>query len=149
MKKLFMMLFAAAAVSTALATDSYLYWMLSDTPESAQEYSYAVLTGTDGDVEIRVPSAKGEPLLAAFTPDASIKEGGSYYLELFSENDESLWKGYSFSYAELAQMGALSSQGAQGPFTGKAVDMGGVPEPTSGLMLLIGMAMLGLKRKRA
>lgn len=150
MKKLFMMLFAAVAVSTAMATDSFLYWMLSGAPESAQEYSYAVLTGTDGSViEVRAPSDDTGVILAAFTETPSIKEGGSYYLELFSEGDESLWKGYSFSYAELAQMGALSSAGAQGPFTGSAVDMGGVPEPTSGLMLLIGMAMLGLKRKRA
>lgn len=146
MKKLFVMLFAAVAVSTALATDSYLYWFASPTSVGG-DYSYAVLSGTGGDIEFRVASDSSGAIAAAFTPDA-ITEGGSYYLELFNESDQSLWKGYTFTYAELQQMGALLPVGASGPFTGSPVDMAGVPEPTSGLMMLLGFALLGLKRKR-
>ena len=147
MKKLFVTLFAVAAVSTALATDSYLYWFASPTSVGG-DYSYAVLTGTGGDIEFRAASDASGAIAAAFTETAAITEGGSYYLELFNDSDVSVWKGYTFTYAELQQMGALLPDGASGPFKGSPVDMAGVPEPTSGLMMLLGFALLGLKRKR-
>lgn len=148
MKKLFVMLFAAVAVSTALATDSYLYWMMSSNPLGSTPYYYAALTQTGGTViELSDASDSSGAIAAAFTKNP-ISEGGSYYLELFNESDQSLWKGYTFTYAELQQMGALRSVDASGPFKGSPVDMAGVPEPTSGLMMLLGFALLGLKRKR-
>ena len=81
----------------------------------------------------------------------------SYYIELATYDSSTgiSSKGSvgSLKYADIATSGLLSA--AQGLAQVKATwgNMQGstkvVPEPTSGLMMLVGMALLGLKRRRA
>lgn len=58
--------------------------------------------------------------------------------------------GYSATYSELSSSvwkSMTEIQGAVTAYTGGTYSS--VPEPTSGLMLMLGLALMGLKRKRA
>lgn len=76
-----------------------------------------------------------------------------FFIELFDANNKLVGK------SEIAERGSLSNYIAASEFSAGFADKnawtGGkytstaVPEPTSGLLLLIGAAMMGLRRKRA
>lgn len=156
MKKLIAMLVAVAAVATVKASDSYLMWMIG---EGAPAFNYASLyvdKGAGGVVAIdefltgvesgtQTTLAQVSSLIATDKPDTSYK----YYVELLNEVGEATYKSGLFGYSEVA---SYIYQAPGVPPTG-AFDMGqggftAVPEPTSGLMMLLGFALLGLKRKR-
>jgi hypothetical protein len=72
-------------------------------------------------------------------------EVGSFLVELWNESDERV--GYSdCSYADLANYIYNSTTG--GGSTSPMVVSQVVPEPTSGLLTLLGLAGLALRRKR-
>ena len=75
-----------------------------------------------------------------------------YYIELLNYDGSTythLANTSGTTYADLSgaiSSGALSAQGMTAIWTGTAVVT--TPEPTSGVLLLMGFAMLGLKRKK-
>ena len=84
-------------------------------------------------------------------------EGYSYAVEYITYDSstgtyEQGIEGDKFTYAQLYNLGVLYENDSWATGAQKALMWNGVqavPEPTSGLMVLLGMALLGLKRKKA
>ena len=94
-------------------------------------------------------------IVAGATPTLSDLKGYgsvdySFYVELYNAAGDSVYKTQAVSYNSLLSSGYIATGGvltpavlATGGFNGAAV-----PEPTSGVLLLIGGAMLALRRRR-
>lgn len=167
MKKLFLIL----GVGLTLAVNAdILYWMV-DTPDVAGKtisnesttfsWNYAILTIQDNDILYSGSSSGGTKLTYE---DAVILDGagayayadigesysGKYFLiELFSSDDQWI-AGYSKAanasdVASFIRRSSMSVPPAAGFGQGATY---AVPEPTSGLLFLIGGMLLGLKRRR-
>lgn len=71
----------------------------------------------------------------------------SFQLELYNENWDLVGRGMLVSYEELRH--AIFEGGSAGALhTWNAVGPAPVPEPTGGTLVLLGFALLGLRRKR-
>jgi hypothetical protein len=109
---------------------------------------YAVISGVDTAVSTVKASSTGA--IAATTFENAALEAGTYYDFFLSYEDA----GKQFvSTAKNVQAQATSTAnitfGNMQSATQNASNWQSVPEPTSGLLLLLGMAGLALKRKRA
>lgn len=140
------------ALFAGLANAEYLYWSVGSTYNtyvSGTDYTAArLMATTDG-------SNYSEIDYIASTPDKSYANLGStqyanFYIELFNYSNEQTYRTETIAYSNLsdAVFGSMESLASV-----KAVWMGGsttvaTPEPTSGLLMLMGFAMLGLKRKK-
>ena len=140
---------------TANADDYYLYWMLGDTITDATtgatvQYDYAKvsLDGTYLNL-FEGATAQGTEIGSAMAGTAyywgTFQSGNTFLFELYSDTDTQL--GTSMLSYEVASLSGFigNSQTVHGaPYV-----LTNVPEPTSGLLMLIGMAGLALRRKRA
>lgn len=169
MKKL-IALFAVAAMA-GLAQADVLYWMVGGTQMDLESWDsaklYANKTGYNYGGELVASISRGDlEFLDTVTSSKVDGAGYSFYLELFKGTD-SVGKSYlssvamgdssnqgAVSWADLVKAGAVVSDimeaGTATPYAGfaKFTTADVVPEPTSGLLVLLGMAVLGLKRKR-
>ena len=168
MKKLVMMLALVVAVISAKA--ACVDWAVGGTSDQVGTTVY-LLTSIDDydDVAALSAAAVSSADIAAAargkysTPsktanDASITSSASFYYAIVATD------GKSFSYVEATGMASKvydpslqeSSKGAFNTInsatilagTSKSFGGGDVPEPTSGLLLLLGGAMLALRRKQ-
>lgn len=169
MKNIIKSLLLTAAIgigSAALAdgTSSYMYWMLSDMPEdtpAAWTYAKVKVVGA-ADAEI----AAGLSYLTAYTSGAQMfgKENdgtydyisstlatiGSQYLdssykfivELYNDSDDIM--AYS---AAIMGNNVIAGSSPIG-LTDNAFGGAHIPEPTSGLLALLGFGVLALRRRR-
>lgn len=162
-----------SGVLCASARADLLYWMVD--PELSaqyQDYKYAAVSVLDannpkgdaiGRLDIRnddneslgprVPSMvfgdDGIGLYAAFGD----YDGAGYLfrIELLGDDDRSIAAGESLGIASLGdyistvEKAMDPTQAKVDPWTGGAFT---VPEPTSGLLMLLGVAALGLRRKK-
>ena len=149
--------FAAILALAGFAHAGALYWQV-DTSAADAAYNevwdsaslFVVKTGeTTGGELLDGLVAGAAPTLTDLGDYGSI--GWSFYVELYNAAGDLVYKGYDFSYADLLKSGYISTTGVLTPsvlgtggFNGAAV-----PEPTSGVLLLIGGAMLALRRRRA
>ena len=115
---------------------------------------YAVVSGVDTLVDTATASSAGTVANKAFSSDVLV--GGNSYDFFFTVEDGS--KTFKSTYVAAAAQATSTSNinfGNQATATQNAsnwASSGGgepVPEPTSGLLVLIGAAGLALKRKRA
>lgn len=176
MKSLFFFILAAGFAVSAQA--SYLFWQVDSGTEVNQyaidnDYGYARLrmfdnvSGTrttadfqNDDIVAGVNGTVAPVKLAADfdnSIEVSLLEGNSYYIELLA------WNGSSYvgvgastvmSYTELASAGYTYSNAdlADIPKLNLKIWNGGaytVPEPTGALLMVLGLAFLGLKRRMA
>ena len=168
MKKLIFSIVAAAAFA-AFADDDYqtLYWQI--TADSLGGYSdaayanlYATLDGSRVSVDESISGASGFSMLSENKNksiginldgwNGGVLDGAMFYVELLNESGNFMAQSAGISYANLQSFidrnysGSGIPQVATGPavFTSYAV-----PEPTSGLLMLLGFAGLLLRRKRA
>ncbi len=177
MKKIFFTLAVVFAMITVAKADSYLYWMMDDASFEKYDGKYnsvkimydatgssaweALTLYTYGDSGM---TSLGESV-AADALEAQYNAGGGYYIKLAADitgnssfiielfNDQI---GVIGQTAELAYSsrtaGSIAEMTAAGIFTPATTPwaMGpvGAPEPTSGLLMLLGMAALGLKRRK-
>ena len=107
---------------------------------------YAVIGGSATEVSTAAVNA-GAITATTFSNDSLV--GGNVYDFYFVITDG----GKSFSSAHVSATAQATSTSTiafanQGPATQNASNWQVVPEPTSGLMLLLGVAGLALKRKR-
>ena len=160
--KLIAVLAIALVATIARAADSYLYWMVEGATYNtdAVNFSYATVS-TDGGssyLSLYSPGASSSETTyllsdgsnASYGAPAGVYAGfdgevGSFLVELWNESDERV--GYQdYSYSALASYiyNGTTGGSAVAPFGVTSV----VPEPTSGLLTLFGLAGLALRRKR-
>ena len=75
-----------------------------------------------------------------------------FYVELVNYSTSQSWsmnKNYPWSYNDLVSQGYISTgSNMSTPFASGAAALGSTPEPTSGMLLLIGGSLLALRRRR-
>lgn len=166
MKTMKNMVLAAVAFSASLAfadVSNYFYWGID---ESMPDFTYAVLswtlesgagygkvtdqeTGTVLDSNIFM-MGKGEGMLAEI--GSGNLQGSTYSVELFDENGNSIAQSEAFAYAAIAGSGNFFYTDMDPNLIGTTpylFSTGAVPEPTSGLLMLVGLGAMALKRRRA
>ena len=157
MKTLKFILAAAAAImlgSAMAAEDSYLYWMVSDAhyyeaPGDPISFNYATISVDDGATYLSPAqsadstgySTSGGVYSGVFDSD-SVK---SFLVELWDDNNDRVgWMRYSASSLKDYFYQNAGAHGEGSPFMVSQV----VPEPTSGVLLLLGMGGLALRRRK-
>ena len=147
---------AAMVCGIALAEDSYLYWQINQEGESEPiEFAYAQVkaTGDGGVVYVGASlgvegGKKSNPINSVFDA-ATYGEGTGYsfVVELMNSGLDVIGESATFSYADIAPY-IWSPMGQTGASAWTVTTFNSVPEPTSGLLLLIGVAGLALRRRR-
>ena len=163
MKKL--VLFAAVLAAMMTVRADVLYWMVSDDyakdAGSSGDSTFATLYATDdnGATKHELATATGSAVADAyaysdyFTANISSYSGSSYsyFIELVNgvkttpESYNNLLNNGYISVGGISTPTSLAG-GGFGQATGSATY--NVPEPTSGLLFLVGGMLLGLKRRR-
>jgi len=174
MKKIISILAVGFAL---LANADYIYWMV-DNPATGNDisgspvdggfnWSTAVLsiqndgrlvsgiTATSFDGATATLSSTAAATLASYDAYATANIGTGYsgknfLIELFADNG-SWMAGYSVSAADSAIAKYIFSENSMSTMPAQGFGQGvtyAVPEPTSGLLFLVGGMLLGLKRRR-
>ena len=164
-KWIFACLALAFVCMNALADDgySYLYWLVDET-ESAEQIPFAYATLTESSTGAAIDTlwansyAESDKLgiTAGYSPVGWGSDLGDYansaysfYVEIFGLNNESLGLSSTLSYLALYSSGYLGTGGIGTQATAAwEVSAFTVPEPTSGMLFLLGLAGLALRRKR-
>ena len=159
MKKiLFGLIVAIAAIS---ARAEYLYWSVGTTTEvdgrSVNSYNYAVLYARNESTGVSTALSTKSVVVSDYA-DLGVYVGTdyTYYIELINYNSSgptATLAGSSYdSRTAYADIGACRWDGSEIAKASVMAFTGGTfhatPEPTSGLLMLMGFAMLGLKRKK-
>lgn len=146
-----------------------LYWMVDTTNPGFNGYTgsdvaYAVLNvipASDATPGQAVTPGSGTAIDAlavnGTTAAPTLADLGSYtssqysfFVELFNASDQSIYTQHAVNYNDLVSSGYVSTGGinvpsvlATGGFNGASV-----PEPTSGVLMLIGASLLALRRRK-
>lgn len=138
---------------TLVVHADYLYWMVEVDDNYVKSGTYdAVALMADGSQIDKVSwnaistcDDAGWPVITELTAS----DAASYYIELLQgEKVVADSRSYDavYSLAQLQNMGAIHTGSAMSPALGAATFA--IPEPTSGLLFLMGGILLGLKRRR-
>lgn len=159
MKKI---LVAMAAIAAITASADYMYWMVGEDVDSADEtktWATAKLVQSEpGPTAIgtltRATAAElrdvGTYASSYLLGDASTYNSATFFIELYNSKNEFIAKSDLGSGESLAQFiftnNSMKPNGATALVP--AASTYNVPEPTSGLLFLVGGMLLGLKRRR-
>ena len=153
---------ALASLVAVSAKAEALYWQVEQ-GSTDQEFEYAILNVTGGDLTdpVRLAGAAAEgtapnQYVSVQNTDISSYANSSYsfFVELANYNNgwEVVAANDPINYNNLSQYIATGFVDAQSIASAGGYNMGdgahAVPEPTSGLLLLMGGAMLALRRRR-
>ena len=150
MKKLLFGIAVAAGLS-AFAAPSAIYWNMDGYAEFTTA-QYATLFAAIGDgVDTGADWTQiAENFDGRFKATVGELGGYSYYVQLFNEANEAIAESATLSWQDLLDANAVSeSMTPAGAGTATFGSFTAVPEPTSALLMLLGMAGLALKRKNA
>ena len=156
MKKI---LAAMAAIAAITASADYMYWMVGEDVDSEYDWTTAKLTQSNAEPSTTIGTlskSNAESLRAmdayAFSSlqgDASTYNVATYFIELYN-GDTFLAKSELGTGSSLASF--IFGDNTMSPIAGSglmpAANTYNVPEPTSGLLFLVGGMLLGLKRRR-
>ena len=158
MKKVLLALAIGASTMFAQA-DSYLYWMLAEAPSttssgyspqpSFDDYAVRVYDGqkylTFGNSDETFAYAEsGQSYSNLLVSDPTVQ---SFMIELWNDPDANE-ASYRTSYINMASYIRPASEHALSGMMVAASQFHSVPEPTSGMMFLLGTMLLGLRRKK-
>lgn len=128
------------------------YVKLSDL-ESGGTLADLAAAGKTGAVAGKYPASGDMASPVGVDLDALNLAGGAsayaYYIELINSENAHVAYGEALSYSYLAAQGYVSSDLPSIPTVWHGGTFNAVPEPTSALMMLFGVAFLGLKRRKA
>lgn len=162
MKTLFKIgVFVAGMFFAVSAQASTLYWQVTQgTTDQAFQYARLKVTGGDLASPTVVDMAEAEGTAPNNYVSITSSElgqygadGYSFFVEMVNySNDEfqTVATGATYSYNELVSSGYVATGPTSIPAAqAAAANMGSpIPEPSSGLLLLMGGAMLALRRRR-
>ena len=153
--------FAAVTFFAVSVQASALYWQVTADTGATFEYAQLMVTGggLSDPIALDMVEAEGSGPNYVTLTNTELGEYGtdaySFFVEMVNySNDqfETVATGATYSYNELVSSGyvatgATSTAAAQA--AASQANMGSaVPEPSSGLLLLMGGAMLALRRRR-
>ena len=161
MKKLIVAVAILAGLQFSAVAD-ILYWQVPAGAYVEQRFgdrfAYAQLyAGVDGGWQaVNEAGWFYAPAMHSTTPamvaeaDFSGLAPDSFYVEYYGTQNEALGHSHAYTLESLAKFGFVSSGGnpptvATGAWTPTFI----IPEPTSGMLMLLGFAGLALRRKRA
>ena len=175
MHKLIALVMVLMAVCFARAdiTDQYLYWMIDQSSSSEPiEFFYAQLYADNGTERVALEITDGtttspyvlpsdfdetkDPPVGTYTDPTYSQLAGllgpdyssySFYVELFDGSDNLLGASQSVAYNDLKSY-IYSNLSLDGEIPYAFVPTVPVPEPTSGLLVSLGLALLALRRRR-
>jgi len=155
---------ALCAASAYAAADSYIYWMVDDAkysynPSESVSFKYATISVDGGETYLSLydtaGNVTGKGLLANQDGSPGTSTGSAYaglfddtsavsfLVELWMDSSTKVgWQTYSMDMVAGSIFKGTEGGGGS-PLRVTSV----VPEPTSGLLLLLGVAGLALKRK--
>ncbi len=153
----------AAMLVTATASAGTLYWQVAS--DTGVEFSTAKIVVTQGDSRVTElgetfatdlgDSGTGTYLTMQQTDISSYSDNQySFFVEMvnYASDPETVTQGYTYSYDELLSAHYVSFDATDVEIVTAAASAGNmgsaVPEPSSGLLLLMGGAMLALRRRR-
>jgi len=163
------------AATFSVQAETYLYWMIdtaaarsagfdykaaklvasqSSTWSWAADANYLSPYGSDGAVsvtkqQIADADGMGDGFYSALGSDTT---GRTYFIELLADSGSVLAYSEGLSYASASSYLSSLTQfdpGASSLWTASTFTTAPIPEPTSGMMLLLGVAALALRRRRA
>lgn len=146
---------------SALADGEILYWQINNSQADSAGYSYAQLyysvdgeisgTTLDADGWTYVKSENAGSEIGAALLSGMTGSSASFFVEYFNDANEKIGYSDAVLFSTLANSGYVGNLQSQPivPHAGAWTPSFAVPEPTSGLLMLIGLAGLALRRKRA
>lgn len=149
MKKLIVL--AAIIVASVAANAASFKWVAGNIygSDTATKWSGTVSLFAEGISDaIQTVSASSGAINSTFTTSA-VTGGNSYNFYMVIEDGDKTFTSSSVAVVAQATSTANILFGNMATATQNASNWAAVPEPTSGLLLLLGMAGLALKRKRA
>ena len=165
MKKTMLMIIVALTGAALHADYQYLYWMVDETHDTDQyQFTYATVkagdssylylydqSGNTGDYKFYASDVVtgANAGLSTSAGYAGLGDGNysdsTFLFELWNQYDEKVgWKSVSYS----ALSGNIFANTQSGSGSTPYVVSNLVPEPTSGMLLLIGIAGLALRRRK-
>lgn len=159
MKRGLVGLLLVAGIAAHAEYSSYFYWQVD---ASVVDFSYAQLRLSGGSQYFTIGDTAYTKVGAETPDDASLGRSTlavaanlgayasgeySFLVEVFGEDGGLLASSDVFSYDDIAGAFVYSDIGSTLSGTAYGVSVSNVPEPTGGVLLLLGLAALGLRRK--
>jgi len=159
--------FSMLAALPAVADVEALYWQVTEEMSSPIQFTAAAFAAVNGDNVTYLADSLGNTWQAANSDKATTETvasvlgqdystGWSFYIELMNQDDGGNWysagridnNGSNYSWSDISSHVYSSSSMSMSLATPLATGTANVPEPTSGVLLAIGGALLALRRRR-
>ena len=130
-------------------------WLVARSSEGGDPISYSSVFGLGDSTAGTDLSVFWSEVEVACRSDIGGDPGAAYnfYIELGNTFGEATWVSEGLSYTDAKNAGRITESAMQSvvltAWTPEAWTQSAVPEPTSGLLVLMGMGLLALRRRRA